>query len=159
MRGVTGRHGETESTNLISTHTPHAGRDTEAMENCVMLNISTHTPHAGRDTTARILRISSRISTHTPHAGRDVTAFEIYSLCFKFLLTRPMRGVTFFRTAIMIAGRISTHTPHAGRDVVGQCVVRYLCISTHTPHAGRDADPRRVHQGRLHFYSHAPCGA
>ena len=35
--------------------------------------ISTHTPHAGRDYAAAIAWSHSRISTHTPHAGRDET--------------------------------------------------------------------------------------
>ena len=33
--------------------------------------ISTHTPHAGRDMHPKAYHISCMISTHTPHAGRD----------------------------------------------------------------------------------------
>ena len=34
-------------------------------------HISTHTPHARRDTVTAIFAINTGISTHTPHARRD----------------------------------------------------------------------------------------
>ncbi len=54
-----------------------------------------------------------------------------------FLLTRPMRDVTwkFFEN------------------------VGVLAISTHTPHARRDLVPCGMLVTDGHFYSHAPCEA
>ena len=66
-----------ERTNLsyiISTHTPHAGRDAVASPLFNDVAISTHTPHAGRDMLIGRLTEAEYISTHTPHAGRDMLA-------------------------------------------------------------------------------------
>ena len=50
MRGATKNPDRRTADAIISTHTPHAGRDS-AVDGGVplMANISTHTPHAGRD--------------------------------------------------------------------------------------------------------------
>ncbi len=78
----------------------------------------------------------------------------------RFLLTRPMRGVTNALLTTVFDIAISTHTPHARRDKglsinssitsflltrpmrgVTRSVLRLLAglaISTHTPHARRD---------------------
>ena len=61
-------------TDLISTHTPHAGRDGKIKEKEMEREISTHTPHAGRDQLAGSDHHKKQISTHTPHAGRDSNA-------------------------------------------------------------------------------------
>ena len=56
--------------------------------------ISTHTPHARRDTSSITVSGSVKISTHTPHARRDsLTRINIPD-GVTFLLTRLMRGVT-----------------------------------------------------------------
>ena len=57
---------------LISTHTPLAGRDglTYLLYRCLVW-ISTHTPLAGRDLFAKAVFREYYISTHTPLAGRD----------------------------------------------------------------------------------------
>ena len=58
------------------------------------------------------------ISTHTPLAGRDLG--RSYGLLgrFRFLLTRPSRGVTLVKSRSGILDSISTHTPLAGRDAL-----------------------------------------
>ena len=56
----------------------------------------------------------------------------------RFLLTRPMRGVTKNLEDRIVHNEISTHTPHAGRDVIAYNLKSQNKISTHTPHAGRD---------------------
>ena len=33
--------------------------------------VSTHTPHAGRDGSLKDIQPDTDVSTHTPHAGRD----------------------------------------------------------------------------------------
>ena len=49
MRGVTGTVTSYQVTVTISTHTPHARRDTVRPEMLAEHLISTHTPHARRD--------------------------------------------------------------------------------------------------------------
>ena len=50
MRGATTTTSDASLQLLISTHTPHAGRDSfDAAELIPFFYISTHTPHAGRD--------------------------------------------------------------------------------------------------------------
>ena len=57
--------------------------------------ISTHTPHARRDSIfPSDIVANKKISTHTPHARRDLALF-VFQIChISFLLTRLMRGVT-----------------------------------------------------------------
>ena len=62
--------------------------------------ISTHTPLAGRDICAVLWDSGPQISTHTPLAGRDATISNITQV-FKFLLTRPSRGATKVRAMIV----------------------------------------------------------
>ena len=144
----------------ISTHTPHAGRDTGVAPMSYDDAISTHTPHAGRDNNIRNNMVALEISTHTPHAGRDNNLmmentrqahFYSHAPCGArqyfddgeypsgaFLLTRPMRGAT--------------------KELFDSFTV--IDISTHTPHAGRDDEQKRAHaETNRNFYSHAPCGA
>ena len=49
MRGVTQNIGQLDGYLDISTHTPHARRDTLNETQEIHPNISTHTPHARRD--------------------------------------------------------------------------------------------------------------
>ena len=50
MRGATCLKNYTVFILMISTHTPHAGRDQFGEDtNMMAMAISTHTPHAGRD--------------------------------------------------------------------------------------------------------------
>ena len=60
-----------------------------------------------------------------------------------FLLTRPLRDVTYNHYTLVFLFYISTHTPLAGRD---KTVYRNAIddeISTHTPLAGRDEYPQQ----------------
>ena len=143
--------------------------------------ISTHTPHAGRDPWKNKLRQhSTYFYSHAPCGARQVSPSTFPSRG-EFLLTRPMRGATFMNDPSLSAVSISTHTPHAGRDVIYKRLRFFKTISTHTPHAGRDSTETKwgqalkisthtPHAGRdfadpsghfpgSHFYSHAPCGA
>ena len=49
MRGVTQYTGLKDKNGRISTHTPHARRDSETALSYIGYIISTHTPHARRD--------------------------------------------------------------------------------------------------------------
>ena len=97
MRGVTSCNGIGYLPYTISTHTPHARRDSVYADFAPpSLSISTHTPHARRDSVyADFAPPSLSISTHTPHARRD------------------LRVLDHIRFQV-----ISTHTPHARRDRV-----------------------------------------
>ena len=58
--------------------------------------ISTHTPHAGRNLCPRKKMCNTllAISTHTPHAGRNDDGGTFIISKLEFQLTRPMRGAT-----------------------------------------------------------------
>ena len=147
----------------ISTHTPHAGRDSIGKADKLRRVISTHTPHAGRDypfKTSEVFAVEFQLTRPTrgvtasigrgmkPHSfqltrpTRGVTARKriVVLTCHEFQLTRPTRGVTRLDCAYQILVPISTHTPHAGRDKCRCQVLSVWTISTHTPHAGRDSD-------------------
>ena len=80
-------------------------------------SISTHTPHARRDTNAEDYKTKyDKISTHTPHARRDFRLSSAVLRLVRFLLTRLMRGVTLQGVLYVLSLVISTHTPHARRD-------------------------------------------
>ena len=161
MRGATDAGNSLTATEIISTHTPHAGRDTITFNNKPNYTISTHTPHAGRDDwqhveilTFWIFQLTrpmrgatkrrrnhgrrDRISTHTPHAGRDYVGGVNYELFTTFQLTRPMRGATDWcghcvsRLEFQLTRPMRGATPPRKRDGKSRR------ISTHTPHAGRD---------------------
>ena len=117
MRGVTLLHKLWLFCYHISTHTPHARRDTFSAWQYATLTIflltrlmrgvtfykseviqdaiiSTHTPHARRDLLAVVSYLPVVISTHTPHARRDLSCLSVLPVLLLFLLTRLMRGVT-----------------------------------------------------------------
>ena len=102
-------------------------------------DISTHTPHARRDSFVSFHFEKLRISTHTPHARRDNSSVYHIPVQYRFLLTRLMRGVTLVICVLTSMLIISTHTPHARRDEIHRAArFLFLIISTHTPHARRD---------------------
>ena len=182
LRGATCKHSACLLDDPISTHTPLARRDPPE---CILpVHPGYFYSHASCEARQRIDCIGGEnylISTHTPHAGRDEYPTGAGVQCFRFLLTRPMRGATRsvlrkcvwdgISTHTPHAGRdlvkvksgngsfISTHTPHAGRDFLFQQVFLQSPISTHTPHAGRDEKSTGDLRGKFNFYSHAPCGA
>ena len=123
---------------IISTHTPHAGRDYRLAAGCDCIkNFYSHAPCGARQKSV----------AGNMNRGR-------------FLLTRPMRGATQFLEVALKKNKISTHTPHAGRDgKPSPCYTKTIEISTHTPHAGRDFRQFSIVFHFIHFYSHAPCGA
>ena len=100
----------------------------------------------------------------------------------RFLLTRLLRGATYFCKECSSAFYISTHAPLARRDncffkqvsvfvnfyshasCEARLSVKYRshqqsAISTHTPLARRDVNGDETALSRVHFYSHASCEA
>ena len=137
MRGVTVQNSKIRDLRIISTHTPHARRDSGFDMKPRSIGISTHTPHARRDIFISRKMLCNNISTHTPHARRDCRT-EIMKISKLFQLTRLMRGVTDDIKNTRLADAISTHTPHARRDRTEGGLIQDCRISTHTPHARRD---------------------
>ena len=138
MRGATNTAAVDGGVPLISTHTPHAGRDSNAFQiHHSDKQISTHTPHAGRDPYGSLQKYRcGYFYSHAPCGARRLR--RIYGVCLeRFLLTRPMRGATITRPGI----------------------IENISISTHTPHAGRDRQFQHQTVRNSNFYSHAPCGA
>ena len=121
----------------ISTHTPHARRDSEVTGRALHVSISTHTPHARRDHNHLIICGVNFISTHTPHARRDKE---------RDLTERHYE-------------KISTHTPHARRDV--KLINQQKKTSHFNSHASCEAWPHQHHKhyGKWYFNSHASCEA
>ena len=123
----------------ISTHAPHAGRDSPMHNYGPMLpHFNSRAPCGARLASGETSATLWGISTHAPHAGRDVHAKGLWrqDLNFNsrapcgarqdrngvphlwrgFQLTRPMRGATARTVCKTLAFCISTHAPHAGRD-------------------------------------------
>ena len=91
---------------------------------------------------------------------RDVTfLLRAFAAISAFLLTRPLRDVTEITGMKIGYDAISTHTPLAGRDHLSSPFPSgFWPISTHTPLAGRDQTISLSHHSLKYFYSHAPCG-
>ena len=109
---------EAEKSKRISTHTPHAECDIDGSpapdRSCT---ISTHTPHAECDggSAQKTLAFIKFLLTHPM---RSVTfVFSDCILALVFLLTHLMRSVTASSRSIQSVGLISTHTPHAECDI------------------------------------------
>ena len=143
------------------SHAPCGARPTAAFAAANLQKISTHTPHAGRDSIGSVTGSGTPyFYSHAPCGARRLqhcrnhAKLDFYShapcgarlnsstaCCSSsvFLLTRPMRGATYAEIWNEWFRDISTHTPHAGRDVrPGYNLGDVFRISTHTPHAGRD---------------------
>ena len=127
----------------ISTHTPHAGRNSRIWDNgTVPCNFNSHAPCGAQlYAYSRSLPSGLIISTHTPHAGRNVVVkldyyrevdFNSHAPCGAQLCASPsvcrswcnfnshapcgaQRLLMLERPSML---RISTHTPHAGRNVL-----------------------------------------
>ena len=97
MRGATySCYGRKVDDAIISTHTPHAGRDEKVYQlvDPDTWDFYSHAPCGARRRLRRYYRLAPGISTHTPHAGRDKLFHAVPRSIFTFLLTRPMRGAT-----------------------------------------------------------------
>ena len=182
MRGVTDCFPVRVSVCDISTHTPHARRDwnalavflylTEFQLTRLMRGVTRSSQYYGDSTfhfnshaSCEAWLYSASVSTpasyFNSHASCEAWLRNVLhlSVLVSFQLTRLMRGVTF---GILIPTRypiISTHTPHARRDYRSAFDRVENGISTHTPHARRDP-PRWFSELRwCHFNSHASCEA
>ena len=78
------------------SHAPCGARRSAAEEYESEVDISTHTPHAGRDGGDHSSVVAGgNFYSHAPCGARQFPG-KISGLCQKFLLTRPMRGATFW---------------------------------------------------------------
>ena len=118
--------------------------------------ISTHTPHARRDSICNWLVLKPY--HFYSHASCEAWLYlnSTYTYIITFLLTRLMRGVTFIHYKGICSYRISTHTPHARRDDYRYKPSRVTGISTHTPHAGRHTPPSLYTRENVLISTHTP---
>ena len=136
MRGATCPLMNQLHDSFISTHTPHAGRDTVFVGRCENgMHFNSHAPCGARRDDMDVRKSLVDFNSHAPCGAR---------LCHARHCALKL---------------ISTHTPHAGRDFPGASLMVCRMISTHTPHAGRDCGCRSACQPLHDFNSHAPCGA
>ena len=70
--------------NAISIHSPRAGRDNDFGRYIFQTRISIHSPRAGRDRSLRSLRKAGMISIHSPRAGRDIATFKYFKSPLNF---------------------------------------------------------------------------
>ena len=158
MRGATISFVGLSDQNVISTHTPHAGRDLSTIfspsscafqltrpmrgatvqtgSDLIAALISTHTPHAGRDQKQPLhFLLLQHFNSHAPCGARHVPRIPSARLV-EFQLTRPMRGATAARCRAVDLPNFNSHAPCGAR---------------------RRGARSNAFQG--HFNSHAPCGA
>ena len=79
---------------IISTHTPHAGRDRRVRGNVEFkADFNSHAPCGARLLRRRGDHVASRFQLTRPMRGATVEITAVYPIP-KFQLTRPMRGAT-----------------------------------------------------------------
>ena len=163
---------------IISTHTPLAGRDHHNGTGCQGRRTSTHTPLARRDVTpangimdnARfLLTRPSRGATYLPgHSAGHILYFYSHAprgarhkssggkdANSRFLLTRPSRGATGGEQTERPINVFLLTRPSRGATLSICSSLSSRTISTHTPLAGRD---RRSHPllHRQQISTHTP---
>ena len=95
--------------------------------------------------------------SHAPYGTWPILSF-VFVNYFLFLLTRPLRDVTFQNHLLLALTNISTHTPLTGRDKL----IRFLWSVTlnfysHAPY-GTWQKVVIISAVSVYFYSHAPYG-
>ena len=118
MRGVTATVEGLNAIAAISTHTPHARRDSLALSSASFCSLF------------QLTRLMRGVTTQIRYTGQFHHLFQLTRLMRGvtpspsmsgngnegFQLTRLMRGVTLQSFVCSVAIFISTHTPHARRD-------------------------------------------
>ena len=90
MRGATAVQAVAEQHDLdFYSHAPCGARQRPMVSGDLPWVISTHTPHAGRDYMNEYQILCAKISTHTPHAGRDLHKRTITIRCKDFYSHAP----------------------------------------------------------------------
>ena len=144
----------------ISTHTPHAGCDSQGISLDNSNQISTHTPHAGCDAVCTACRLNPVvISTHTPHVGCDQQGTITQYKYDDFNSHTPCGVRPNYHHHQIYPNRISTHTPHVGCDFLPPysygVTIKYF--NSHTPCGVRLMN--LFYNGfNRDFNSHTPCG-
>ena len=138
MRGATRKVIRIRRKGNISTHTPHAERDSGSVYSftSALPFLLTRPMRGATSFFMQYLAVYSHFYSHAPCGARQIL-FIFFPFYEKFLLTRPMRGATF-PCAICIA-RVNDFYSHA------PCGARHNAVGEQSFHQN--------------FYSHAPCGA
>ena len=168
--------------NIISTHTPLAGRDGRPLFTLTYSVVFLLTrPSRGATCCCMLSSRFIRISTHTPLAGRDhrdhrtcITIHDFYSHAPRGArlpgILSQLRTVNFyshaprgarqdFRVRNGAFNKFLLTRPSRGATIFPLTDSNQASISTHTPLAGRDSNRPGRSPFCRHFYSHAPRGA
>ena len=161
MRGATNNGGIPVVMIMISTHTPHAGRDCASRYKVKpQAHFNSHAPCGARLPRLLMAEKLKNFNSHAPcgarpsplnHAVFYFPDFNSHAPCGArravialnlsendFNSHAPCGARRGGKSIITADIAISTHTPHAGRDPAIGSTDMLPCISTHTPHAGRD---------------------
>ena len=107
VRGATSKKPITELRCQISIHAPRAGRDCSDVARCsCQRDFNPRAPCGARPQGEQGIQgpaysIRRHISIHAPRAGRDVIILRIRIEQSAFQSTRPVRGATMLRTAML----------------------------------------------------------
>ena len=184
VRGETPGFQRMSDSDMISIHSPRAGRDLVWKYSRFARNqISIHSPRAGRDLPFLSGFAQTTIFQSTRPVRGETLSHVLWHVPLLFQSTRPVRGETLKEeTSHFSHGSISIHSPRAGRDktrvliamskeifqstrpVRGETIrigsqASFLFISIHSPRAGRDHVFVERMVSLIHFNPLAPCGA
>ncbi len=147
----------------ISTHTPHAGRNTllplSVADFAIYFN--SHAPCGAQRYPQPPFLLAGNFNSHAPCGAQQYWAAKTCRNRLTFQLTRPMRGATY-RVPKQLQEKKSHFNSHApcGAQPIDFSTAARAAISTHTPHAGRNMLTKYTASGAdPDFNSHAPCGA
>ena len=154
---------------MISTHTPHAGRNLRRSSQFRDSAISTHTPHAGRNFKGFVSRTYSRyFNSHAP-CGAQLLLFQhtLFGCSRDFNSHAPCGAqpdLSVFQPLLEID--FNSHAPcgaqHSFAEILITVIIfqltrpmrgatdtdavksSYGTISTHTPHAGRNLTTPKI---------------
>ena len=139
MRGATSVAPALSVFSVISTHTPHAGRDNSARMGAIVLSTFQLTrPMRGATATLHAALTRAVISTHTPHAGRDASYAPCVGCTVYFNSHAPCGARRVADGTPIKVLHFNSHAPCGARRSLSRLLYGDRNISTHTPHAGRD---------------------
>ena len=132
---------------------------TEALTNEAELQmISTHTPLAGRDFILRFKEAKMAISTHTPLAGRDQRVIYVFNNFIYFYSHAPRGARQLDGINITAIKNFYSHAPRGARQSQSRSSTEREHFYSHAPRGARQGESEMINK-IIDFYSHAPRGA
>ena len=118
--------------------------------------VSIHAPHAGRDPASPQAPPSSRrFNPRAPCGARPSSSIRL-SPSFRFNPRAPCGARPRLSLRDGCNAHVSIHAPHAGRDRDVEAVLDVALVSIHAPHAGRDITCRFAPPPPRRFQSTRP---